>query len=217
MISYMKDQVSSISETMLDRKAFRANYEAIINNKISAMNKQMKQYMKASIDAIKEEIYQEMIQEIDIDGERERVKNALRKNEIPQVFMKQISLPKFSVKKNVDKFADETVVDAYLHSSKDDVAKYARKVQNFKKYSKNYIDSVSDFEEEVVAYKNDLKKKMGDVVPYLIDKYTNFMSDVLQRKEPEDSFSLNPKINIKYDRKFETYLKNAIREMLKNV
>lgn len=216
MVTYLTDQTKSILDTVLDRKSFRKNYDAIINNKIPAINKQIKQYVRDSFDAIKEEIYQELIQEINFDEERENIKKLFKDNTIPMTNHHVILFPKFSVKKYLNKLEDDKINDLYIYSSKEDIEKYSKKYLNLKKYTNEFVNDTMVFEENVIQYKNELKNKIKEEIPYLIDLYVKRLYDIFKKYESEDKFVINNKTTIKFEKKFDIYLKNAIREILKN-
>lgn len=217
MVLYLNDQTESIIQTVMDRKTFKSSYSSIINNKIPAMNTQIKQYFNASLDAIKEEIYQEFIKEYDFDTERENIKQSFKNNSVKQMEHSILKLPRFSMKKVMDKFNDNLITDLYLHSSKDEIESYSKKVFKLKNYINNYISQTSEFEENMINYKHELKERLNYYIPCLVNLYTNNLYHQFKKMKTEDEFKLNSKITVKFEKRFIDFMKNSVHKILENV
>lgn len=192
---YLLEELSRVYLSATDEKVYEKYKNEISNTIIPSINQQLKLYEKTSIESIQQEIYEELMKEINFDKYQEEITDDFRDKNFQITRYKSINIPKF--KSTIPQISIEEFEK--LRSNKSDLDSYCRKI----------MKDVNIYNNDLIHYKNELKNYLFSTLEYLKLSYEK----IIINKQNNFLISNSKRIEIDLS-SFRNFVKQVIEEIL---
>lgn len=182
---FVKDQCDRLVETITDEGTFSQKYTDIVDSIVPSIEGQVGDHVRSSILAIKRDAIEEILRDTDIDAYKKRVLSHFSTNSVtlsPRPV--SLNMPRLTKGKSIKNFNIDYITDAYMRID-DEKEKYSRKVSQFSKYCKEYLEDVRQFEEDMQLYRQELVRYGKSLLDDIVDNYEFHLFNLQNNREAE--------------------------------
>lgn len=192
-IKYVIDTVSSIYLSSTNEKVYNKFKSQINENHIPSLNNQLRIYEKLAMDTIEQEIYEELMKEVDWNKYQESITDHFRDGRFNIYKYENLDIPKF--KFSIPQF-EFKIDDGF---DKKELSRYCKKI----------VRDTNIFENNVVRYKKEVKDYLLSRMNYLSDSF-----EFLTRNE-KNHFRLSRESKlIEVPKSFRDFVKLCLESIL---
>ena len=175
-VNFITRELSSIYRSSKQISVLKFYSDKLLNSKIPAMNSQLMNYQRHALDAIQQEIYEELMSETNWKAYDDKMADMFKHGDFKPLVAERLRLPVF--KMNIS-LVDEKVVDDLINEKITS--------EEFQKYSNRLLDRLTDFEQAICDYKKHTKNMIRQYIPYLHQVY---MRNVRNEASHDETFRL---------------------------
>ena len=210
-LRYVRDQKASITQTIRNKEAFTSSYEDIVQNIIPAINNQLKMYQKASIKAIKKEIYNEAIKAINFDELKMKIKNDFSARQFPSPAMENLKLP--SIESELTLIDSAYFDDLYMQLAETD-KKYAKAGLEIDEHLNEVLNDLANFERDLCQYRDSSIHYLLSKVQYLVNCYELEVLNLTQKQPHRETFNLNHKTVVPFPMHLDAFVQGCFNGLI---